>query len=162
MALMPCHCLFQFYTRLMNVDERREAFGRYIDPHYWNQLPYEGRMAIFDNAGTPSRYLDCQLYQRSADLAIGVPFNIASYALLTHMMAAQANMVPGNFVWTGGDCHIYSNHVDHVKTQLGRKPFPLPQLKLLRKPDSIFDYRFEDIQLVDYKCHPAIKLQVAV
>jgi thymidylate synthase len=86
--------------------------------------------------------LSCQLYQRSADIFLGVPFNIASYALLTHMVAEQCNLQPGEFIWTGGDCHLYSNHLEQVKLQLSRTPFPLPNLKIHRKPESIFDYRF--------------------
>ncbi|MBT2265812.1 thymidylate synthase [Rhodococcus erythropolis] len=105
--------------------------------------------------------LSCQLYQRSADMFLGVPFNIASYALLTHMMAQQAGLDVGEFVWTGGDCHIYDNHVDQVTEQLGREPLPLPTLNL-NKRDSIFDYTFEDVEIVDYQHHPAIKAPVAV
>ncbi len=106
--------------------------------------------------------LSCQLYQRSADIFLGVPFNIASYALLTHMIAQQTGLDAGDFIWTGGDCHIYSNHAEQVQTQLAREPMALPQLKILRKPDSIFDYRFEDFELVGYESHPAIKAPVAV
>jgi len=91
--------------------------------------------------------LSCQLYQRSADIFLGVPFNIASYALLTHMMAQQCNLEVGDFVWTGGDCHLYSNHLEQVDLQLSRDFFPLPKLKILRKPDSIFDYEFEDFEI---------------
>ena len=106
--------------------------------------------------------LSCQLYQRSADLFLGVPFNIASYALLTVMVAQQCDMVPGEFVWTGGDCHIYSNHLEQVRTQLAREPYPYPRLRLLRRPDSIFDYAFEDFAVEDYRHHPGIKAPVAV
>jgi thymidylate synthase len=106
--------------------------------------------------------LSCQLYQRSADIFLGVPFNIASYALLTHMMAQQCNLEVGDFVWTGGDCHLYSNHLEQVDLQLSRDFFPLPKLNILRKPDSIFDYEFEDFEIVGYESHPAIKAPVAV
>ena len=106
--------------------------------------------------------LSCQLYQRSADIFLGVPFNIASYALLTHMMAQQCDLEPGEFIWTGGDCHLYSNHLEQVELQLSRTPFPLPKLKIHRKPPSIFDYEFEDFEIVGYESHPHIKAPVAV
>jgi len=106
--------------------------------------------------------LSCQLYQRSADIFLGVPFNIASYALLTHLVAAQTDLEPGEFIWTGGDCHLYRNHLEQVELQLSRTPFPLPRLELRRKPPSLFDYQFDDIAIVDYQSHPAIKAPVAV
>ena len=106
--------------------------------------------------------LSCQLYQRSADIFLGVPFNIASYALLTHMVAQQCNLEVGDFVWTGGDCHLYSNHLEQVDLQLSREFFPLPKLNILRKPASIFDYEFEDFEIVGYESHPHIKAPVAV
>jgi thymidylate synthase len=106
--------------------------------------------------------LSCQLYQRSADIFLGVPFNIASYALLTHMMAQQAGLDVGDFIWTGGDCHLYSNHMDQVREQLSRPTYPLPTLHIKRKPDSIFDYKFDDFDIVGYQSHPAIKAPVAV
>jgi thymidylate synthase len=106
--------------------------------------------------------LSCQLYQRSADALLGVPFNIASYALLTHMIAQQCNLQVGDFVWTGGDCHLYLNHLQQADLQLSRTPFPLPQLKLRRKPDSLFDYAYEDFEIIDYRYHAAIKAPIAV
>ena len=106
--------------------------------------------------------LSCQLYQRSADMFLGVPFNIASYALLTMMVAQQADLELGEFIWTGGDTHIYDNHRDQVNLQLSREPFPAPTMKILRKPLSIFEYEFEDFQLEGYEHHPAIKAPVAV
>lgn len=109
-----------------------------------------------------NKKLSCQLYQRSADSFLGVPFNIASYALLTHMMAQQCDLEVGDFVWTGGDCHIYLNHLDQVRLQLTRQPFPLPTLHFKRKPDSLFDYQYDDIEVLDYESHPHIKGQVAV
>lgn len=105
--------------------------------------------------------LSCQLYQRSADMFLGVPFNIASYALLTHMIAQQVGLEVGDFIWTGGDCHIYDNHVEQVTEQLSREPFPFPRLEL-RRADSIFDYSIDDVVVVDYQHHPGIKAPVAV
>ncbi|MEP7058388.1 MAG: thymidylate synthase [Caldimonas sp.] len=106
--------------------------------------------------------LSCQLYQRSADVFLGVPFNIASYALLTHMLAQQCDLDVGDFIWTGGDCHIYSNHAEQVRDQLSRTPFPYPTLRLRRRPASIFEYEYDDFEVVDYRHHPAIKAPVAV
>ena len=106
--------------------------------------------------------LSCQLYQRSADLFLGVPFNIASYALLTRMVAQQTGLEPGEFVWTGGDCHIYDNHVEQVTKQLSREPFDYPTLSITRTPESIFDYSFEDFVVNDYQHHPGIKAPVAI
>lgn len=106
--------------------------------------------------------LSCQLYQRSCDTFLGLPFNIASYALLTHMMAQQCGLGVGDFVWTGGDIHLYLNHLDQAKLQLSRNPYPLPTLQIKRKPASIFDYVFEDFEVVDYRHHPGIKAPIAV
>ena len=106
--------------------------------------------------------LSCQLYQRSADLFLGVPFNIASYALLTHLVAQQCDLAPGEFVWTGGDCHLYLNHLEQADLQLSRTPYPLPRLQLSRRPPSLFDYVYEDIEIMDYQHHPAIRAPVAV
>jgi thymidylate synthase len=106
--------------------------------------------------------LSCQLYQRSADIFLGVPFNIASYALLTHMVAQQCDLTPGDFVWTGGDCHLYNNHLEQVQQQLARDPLPLPRLVIGRRPESIFDYRYDDFTIEGYQHHPAIKAPVAV
>jgi thymidylate synthase len=106
--------------------------------------------------------LSCQLYQRSADALLGVPFNIASYALLTHMLAQQCDLKVGEFVWTGGDCHLYLNHLEQADLQLGRAPYPLPSLTILRKPPSLFEYSFEDFEILDYHHHPAIKAPIAV
>jgi thymidylate synthase len=105
--------------------------------------------------------LSCKLTQRSADAFLGVPFNIASYALLTHMLAEQVGLKPGHFIWSGGDCHIYDNHREQVRLQLSREPYPLPQLQL-RKADSLFAYVYEDIKLLNYQCHDKIKAPIAV
>ncbi len=106
--------------------------------------------------------LSCQLYQRSADIFLGVPFNIASYALLTHMLAQQCDLLPGDFIWTGGDCHIYNNHFEQVELQLSRAPYPYPVLNIKRRPPSIFDYQYDDFEVLEYQHHPAIKAPVAV
>ena len=129
MKLMPCHCLFQFYTT----------------------PAAEGR-----------RKLSCQLYQRSADVFLGVPFNIASYALLTMMIAQVCDMDPGDFVWTGGDTHLYSNHFEQANLQLTRVPFQLPTIKINKEVKDIFNFKFQDFELVNYRCHPGIKAPVAV
>lgn len=141
MALPPCHTMFQFH-----VSERPDGV----------------------------KELSCQLYQRSADMFLGVPFNIASYALLTYIIADHVGMVPGDFVWTGGDCHIYTNHLEQVKKQLGigldpdgnpypaREPYPYPKLVIKNKKPSIFDYEYEDFELLGYKHHPGIAAPVAV
>ena len=162
MKLPPCHALFQFYTRELTSEERHHWYSTHeiktgASLHH---VPHTHEW--YDFYGVPRRALDCQLYQRSADVFLGVPFNIASYALLTHMIADQVNMVAGEFIWTGGDVHIYSNHMEQVELQLSRDLKPLPKLVIRRKPDSIFDYKFEDFEIVGYDPHPAIKAQVAV
>ena len=106
--------------------------------------------------------LSCQLYQRSADALLGVPFNIASYALLTHMLAQQCGFRPGDLVWTGGDCHLYLNHLEQADEQLNRQPYPLPTLKIRRRPPTLFDYVYEDFDILDYQFHPAIKAPIAI
>lgn len=106
--------------------------------------------------------LSCQLYQRSADVFLGVPFNIASYALLTHMIAQQCDLDVGEFIWTGGDCHLYLNHLEQTKIQLSREPLTLPKLEIKRKPASLFDYQYEDFEFINYQAHPGIKAPIAV
>ena len=118
-------------------------------------------VAPSDAPGEPRR-LSCQLYQRSADTFLGVPFNIASYALLTHMVAQQCDLALGDFIWTGGDCHIYSNHHQQVELQLSRAPYPYPTMFIRRRPASIFDYAYEDFELRDYQCHAGIAAPIAV
>jgi thymidylate synthase len=145
---------------------REEPDSRRIVVSAWNvaELP---KMALhpchaFFQFHVAAGRLSCQLYQRSADLFLGVPFNIASYALLTHMVAQQAELDPGDLIWTGGDCHIYDNHREQVETQLAREPFPYPTLRLLRRPGSILEYEFDDFEVVGYQHHPAIRAPVAV
>jgi thymidylate synthase len=145
---------------------RKDPDSRRIIVSAWNVADLE-RMALapchllFQFYVAEGR-LSLQLYQRSADVFLGVPFNIASYALLTHMVAQQTDLAPGEFIWTGGDCHLYLNHLAQADLQLGREPLPLPRLELKHRPESLFDYRYEDIELLDYRAHPPIKAPVAV
>jgi thymidylate synthase len=145
---------------------RRDPASRRILVSAWNvgeleQMALTPCHALFQFYVANGR-LSCQLYQRSADIFLGVPFNIASYALLTHMVAQQCGLEPGEFIWTGGDCHLYTNHFEQARTQLGREPLPLPRLVIKRRPDSIFDYEFEDFEFAGYQAHPGIKAPIAV
>ncbi len=158
MALAPCHCLFQFNTRLIPPSDRRDLLRRKLGTDEVFKL---GEAAL-DEHGIPTRYLDCQLYQRSADVFLGVPFNIASYALLTHMVAAQVKMEPGKFVHTFGDLHLYANHVEQATEQLGRDFRPLAKLWLNPKVPDLFSYQMDDIRVDAYDPHPAIRAPVAV
>ena len=124
-------------------------------------LLFQFYVAPGESPAAPGR-LSCQLYQRSCDIFLGVPFNIASYCLLTHMVAQQCDLDVGDFVWTGGDCHIYTNHVEQVREQLGREPRPYPKLVIKRRPATLFDYAYDDFEIVDYDPHPHIKAPVAV
>ena len=149
------------------VDQlRRNPDSRRIIVSAWNVGELD-QMALmpchaFFQFYVADRKLSCQLYQRSADMFLGVPFNVASYALLTHMLAQQCDLDVGEFVWTGGDCHLYLNHLTQAEEQLRREPFPLPTLQIRRRPASIFDYQYEDFEIVNYQFHPAIKAPVAV
>ena len=145
---------------------RNEPSSRRIIVSAWNvgeleQMALAPCHALFQFHVAQGR-LSCQLYQRSADVFLGVPFNIASYALLLHMMAQQTDLKPGELVWTGGDCHLYTNHMVQTELQLTREPLPLPRLIIKRKPESLFDYRFEDFELTDYYAHGSIKAPIAV
>jgi thymidylate synthase len=145
---------------------RNEPNSRRIIVSAWNvgeleQMALAPCHALFQFHVAQGR-LSCQLYQRSADVFLGVPFNIASYALLIHMLAQQTNLKPGELVWTGGDCHLYTNHMVQTELQLTREPLPLPRLIIKRKPESLFDYRFEDFELLDYHAHGSIKAPIAV
>jgi thymidylate synthase len=145
---------------------RNEPDSRRIIVSAWNvgeleQMALAPCHALFQFYVAQGR-LSCQLYQRSADVFLGVPFNIASYALLLHMMAQQTGLKPGELVWTGGDCHLYTNHMVQTELQLTREPLPLPRLVIKRKPESLFDYRFEDFELIEYYAHGSIKAPIAV
>jgi len=145
---------------------RNDPDSRRIIVSAWN-VGELGRMALapchaFFQFYVAGGRLSCQLYQRSCDIFLGVPFNIASYALLTHMLAQQCDLLPGEFIWTGGDCHLYLNHLEQAQLQLSRQPFELPQLVLRRRPPTLFDYQFEDFEITGYQHHPAISARVAV
>jgi thymidylate synthase len=149
------------------VDEiKRNPDSRRLVVSAWNVGDLE-RMALLPCHAlfqfyVAERRLSCQLYQRSADALLGVPFNIASYALLTHLVAAQCDLGVGDFVWTGGDCHLYLNHLEQTDLQLSRTPYPLPTLHLRRKPPSLYEYSFDDVDIQNYEYHPAIKAPIAV
>jgi thymidylate synthase len=141
-------------------DSRRHVVVAY-NPSNIDQMSLPPCPALFQFYVAEGK-LSCQLYQRSADIFLGVPFNIASYALLTHMVAQQCHLAPGELIWTGGDTHLYLNHIEAAKLQLSREPFALPTLLISRKPDSIFDYQYEDFEILNYQCHPAIKAEISV
>jgi thymidylate synthase len=145
---------------------KRNPDSRRIIVSAWNVGELE-QMALmpchaFFQFHVAAKRLSCQMYQRSADVFLGVPFNIASYALLVHMFAQQCDLEPGELIWTGGDCHLYLNHLEQADLQLGREPLALPQLRLRRRPPSIFEYDYEDFEFVNYQHHAAIKAPVAV
>lgn len=143
-----------------NPDSRRHLVVAY-NPTFVDEMALPPCHSLFQFYVAQGR-LSCQLYQRSADTFLGLPFNIASYALLTHMMAQQCELEVGDFVWTGGDTHLYLNHKEQVQTQLVRAPYPLPRLRIKRKPESLFAYQYEDFEFVDYQYHPHIAAPVAV
>ena len=165
MALNPCHNYFQFYTTEMTVLERLNWFEE-NEPDKFANTPLSNDEKVLhetlDRDGVPRRKLSCFYMMRSNDVALGKPFNIASYALLTHMVAQQVNMVPDELVYSGVDVHLYLNHLEQIKLQLTREPYPLPKLVIKRKPDSIFDYKYEDFEVVGYQSHPHIAMPVAV
>lgn len=170
MALNPCHNYFQFYTTEMTLLERLDWY-EVNEPEKFASAPLINHEDIddeerlhetLDREGIPRRKLSCFYMMRSNDYLLGAPFNVASYALLTHLIAQQLNMVPDELVYSGVDVHLYSNHLEQAKLQLTREPYPLPKLVIKRKPDSIFDYKYEDFELVGYQAHPHIAAPVAV
>ena len=165
MALSPCHNYFQFYTTEMTVLERLNWFEENEPEKFANASLSNDEKVLhetLDREGVPRRKLSCFYMMRSNDYLLGAPFNIASYALLTYMVAQQLNMVPDELVYSGVDVHLYSNHLEQAKLQLTREPYTLPKLVIKRKPDSIFDYKYEDFELVGYQAHPHIAAPVAV
>lgn len=152
MLLPPCHMMFQFSTYKMDPKERLEEYKKKTNHEIGNM----------DDNNFPDRKLSLQMYQRSVDSALGLPFNIAEYSLLLHMIAQIVNMVPDEFVWVGGDTHIYNNHFEQMKEIISRDSYPLPTIKLNENIESIYDFRYEDIIIENYKSHPNIKMDVAV
>jgi len=181
MALPPCHCLFQFYSAPLSIKERSKLVSKKgqeaLDQFAEHILAVRGPVGemkeldveverqhheFLDNMGIPSRKLSCQLYQRSMDVFLGCPFNIASYALLTMMIAQVTNHVAGEFIHTSGDTHLYSNHLEQADLQLSRTPHKLPTMKINPEVTNLFDFQYEDFELVGYECDPAISAPVAV
>ena len=172
-ALPPCHCLFHFHTEELTLEDRKNILiersaknqgQSKLDElnNVLNSIMEQSVELILANENIPTRRLNCLLYQRSNDFFLGVPFNIASYSLLTAMIAHVSNMVPGTFTHSHGDAHIYVNHLDQIKLQMSREPMKLPKLWLNPEIKSLFDFKYDDIKLLDYDCHPAIKAEVAV
>lgn len=160
MALPPCHVLFQFYTRPASLQERQAYYRK-----HWSNLGTDNALTTeyLNDMNVPTRVVDCMLYQRSADSFLGVPFNIASYSMLTSMFAHQADMIAGEFIWVGGDCHIYSNHFDQVAEQLSRTPSDkTPQLEFVNRPNSIFEYDWNYLNIHNYEPQSYIAAPVAV
>ena len=160
-ALPPCHCLFQFHTEELTQDERFDLYRESGGNKGWVSVP-EMNEKVLNDANIPTRRLNCLLYQRSQDTALGNPFNVASYSLLTAMIAQSVNMTTGTFTHSTGDTHIYVNHIDGLKLQLTREPKKLPKLWLNPAVKSLFDFKYDDIKLLDYEFHPTIKFDVAV
>ncbi len=159
-ALPPCHCLFHFNTEELTMEERLILSGK----SNWG-VPFESEGRVhkeLDDVNIPRRRLNCLLYQRSGDTGLGIPYNVTSYALLTAMVAQCVNMIPGVFTHTYGDLHIYENHIDALKQQLQREPMKLPKLWINPEIKDLFSFKFDDIKLIDYVSHPAIKMDVAV
>lgn len=162
-ALPPCHCLFHFNTEELTLEERADLFLKKYNSNTGIAIMPPSPMELeFDILNIPKRRLNCLLYQRSQDTALGCPFNIASYALLTSLIAQVVNMVPGTFTHSTGDTHIYVNHIEGLKLQLTREPKKLPKLWLNPEIKSLFDFKYDDVKLLDYECHPTIKFDVAV
>lgn len=161
-VLPPCHCLFHFNTEELTAHERYLASSIRWEMDYIQIRGEEWAHDFFDKETVPRRRLNCLLYQRSCDLFLGVPFNIASYSLLIEMVAQCVNMVPGEFIHTYGDLHLYKGHLPQVEEQLSREPKELPKLVLNRDIKNIFDFKYEDINIVDYNPHPAIKAELFV
>jgi len=165
MNLPPCHAFFQFWTRELSVEERQTWFDQNVDrADYDCPISDEAKHEYFSRPqhGVPKLALSCKLTQRSCDTFLGVPFNIVQYSILTHMIAQVTGTVADEFIWSGGDIHIYSNHMEQCREQLERKPYPSPTLKLNPEINDIDDFTFEDFEIVDYESHPTIKAKVSI
>jgi thymidylate synthase len=163
MALPPCHAMFQFWSAELLTDRRVEILAeRYPTVGDPRKTGYTDMKKMCDTYKIPTRGLRCHLYQRSCDVGLGVPFNIVQYSILTHMIAHVTNHVAEEFVWTGGDVHIYNNHVDPLRKQLGRPPMASPTLSLSAEVKEIDEFTFDDINIVGYESHPTIKMEVSV
>jgi len=163
MALPPCHAMFQFWSAELSLEQREEWLVASKKPQQYDcPMTDEGKHERYDRHDVPRRQLRCHLYQRSCDVGLGVPFNIVQYSILTHMIAKVTNHVATEFVWTGGDVHIYSNHIEQLNEQIKRTYFPSPTLKLERDIESIDDFTYEDFVIEGYDYHPIIKMPVAV
>ena len=161
--LPPCHCFFQFWSAELTVDERTKWMDNNVSCMTYDcPMDDEGKHEKCDRYNVPRRQLRCHLYQRSADGGLGIPFNIVQYSILTHMIAQVTNHVATEFVWTGGDVHIYSNHIEQLEGQLELEPYQSPTLKLNHNVTDIDDFTYEDFEIVGYESHPIIKMPVAV
>jgi thymidylate synthase len=165
MALPPCHYTFQFYTRPMSYEERLELFGRKYDMNdlFW-EMSQTGETIeqVLDSIDFPTYELSLMLNQRSCDVGLGVPFNVVQYSILLRMFCEVANMLPGEFIWSGADVHVYENHIDALKEQITRTPYPSPTFKFGRVVNHIDDFTFDDFVIENYESHPTIKMDVAV
>lgn len=176
MLLPPCHLFFQFYTKILTMDERilncknnvsEKDITKYMKVHYinnWEEIERDPRkqITILDHFNIPERKLSLQFYMRSSDTGLGLPYNIASYALLLHMIAQVVNMEPFELIYTGGDVHIYANHLKQIEKMVGREPRKLPKLKINKDIQNIYGFRFEDFEFEDYDPHENLKMDVAV
>lgn len=162
MALPPCHAFFQFWSSDLTHEERRNILDELPPEQKLYPKQDESVEDHYDRCGIPRRALKCHLYQRSCDVGLGVPFNIAQYSFLVHMIAQVTNHAATEFIWTGGDTHIYNNHVEQLKGQLEIEPYPSPKLHLNPDISEINDFRFEDFEIVNYESHPTIKMDVSV
>lgn len=161
MLLPPCHMMFQFYSVKMKPMERYHAYNKWIKENEYDDtgMTHEQGMKHYK---FPTRYLSLQLYQRSVDVGLGLPFNIAEYSLLLYMISKIVNMIPYEFIWTGGDTHIYNNHIDQLKDIINRNPKELPKLIINDNVKSIYDFRYDDFKILDYEPHPNVKMEVSV